>query len=73
LHLSGRLRIDAALSLALSGDPATRFPRVNSQGRCRPSADLPRMGGSLIDMEKFMAEERKRWTEVIRGSNLSLE
>jgi len=31
------------------------------------------MGGSLIDMEKFMAEERKRWTEVIRGSNLSLE
>jgi len=35
--------------------------------------NLVRMGGSRADMEKFMAEERKRWTDVIRGSNLSLE
>ncbi len=34
---------------------------------------LVRMGGSRAEMKKFMAEERKRWGDVIRGSNLSLE
>jgi len=47
-----------------------RLPEIESHFH---DLHLVRMGGSRADMEKFMAEERKRWTEVIRGSNLSLE
>ena len=47
-----------------------KLPEVEEHFR---ALHLVRMGGSRADMEKFMAEERKRWEEVIRDSNLSLE
>jgi len=47
-----------------------KLPEIETHFR---DLHLVRMGGSRADMEKFMAEERKRWEEVIRGSNLSLE
>ena len=47
-----------------------KLPEIEEHFR---TLHLVRMGGSRAEMETFMAEERKRWTEVIQGSHLSLE
>jgi len=47
-----------------------RLPEVEAHFR---ELHLVRMGGSRSEMIAFMNAERKRWGEVIRGSNLRIE
>jgi tripartite-type tricarboxylate transporter receptor subunit TctC len=57
-------RLNAEINAVLA------LPEVEAHFR---TLHLLRRGGTRAEMAAFMGEERKRWEEVIRGSNLSLE